>query len=154
VHGMAGGSPKLVKTVLPVEAYANVSIRIAPGQKAADVTETFERLLREAAPAGAEVEVELQSRSEPALIVPDAPALMLAREAFEEVFGSDSLLVRVGGSIPVVESVVGRGISAIVTGIATKDANVHAPNECFPSEYLILGVDAVRETYRRLGELG
>jgi acetylornithine deacetylase/succinyl-diaminopimelate desuccinylase-like protein len=154
VNGLAGGSPELVKTVLPVEARANVSIRIAPGQTAVEVTETFERLLREAAPEGAEVDVELHSRSEPALVVPDAPALVLAREAFEGVFGSESLLVRVGGSIPVVEAVVGRGIPAIVTGIATKDANAHAPNECFPAEYLTLGVDAVRETYRRLGELG
>jgi hypothetical protein len=41
-----------------------------------------------------------------------------------------------------------------VTGLATKDSNAHSPNERFPSEYLTLGVEAVRETYRRLGELG
>ena len=32
VNGIASGSPDLVKTVLPVEARANVSIRLAPGQ--------------------------------------------------------------------------------------------------------------------------
>jgi acetylornithine deacetylase/succinyl-diaminopimelate desuccinylase-like protein len=47
-----------------------------------------------------------------------------------------------------------RGIPTIVTGLATSDANAHSPNECFPAEYLTLGVEAVRETYRRLGELG
>jgi acetylornithine deacetylase/succinyl-diaminopimelate desuccinylase-like protein len=154
VHGLAGGSPDLVKTVLPVEARANVSIRIAPGQKVSDVGEVFERLLREAAPAGAEVSVTLQSKGEPALVSPDAPALALAREAFESVLGKESTLVRVGGSIPVAERIVSRGIPAIITGIATKDANAHSPNEKFPAEYLLRGVDAVRETYRRLGELG
>jgi acetylornithine deacetylase/succinyl-diaminopimelate desuccinylase-like protein len=154
VHGLAGGSPDLVKTVLPVQARANVSIRIAPGQSVAEITAAFERLLRDSAPEGAEVEVELQSKGEAAQIPPDAPAVELAREAFEHVLGSSSTLVRVGGSIPVVQRIVARGIPAIVTGIATKDANAHSPNEKFPAEYLTLGVEAVRETYRRLEKLG
>jgi acetylornithine deacetylase/succinyl-diaminopimelate desuccinylase-like protein len=154
VHGIAGGSPDLVKTVIPVDARANVSIRIVPGQSVNEVTATFERLLREAAPHGAEVEVELRSRGAAASISPDAPAVALAREAFEKIIGGSSQLVRVGGSIPVVEGIVARGIPAIVTGIATRDANAHSPNEKFPAEYLTLGVEAIRETYRRLGELG
>jgi acetylornithine deacetylase/succinyl-diaminopimelate desuccinylase-like protein len=154
VHGIAGGSPDLVKTVLPVEAMANVSIRIAPGQNTRDVSATFERLLGEAAPTGADLEVKLVSASEPGLVSPEAPALALAREAFEEVFGRPSLLVRVGGSVPVVASLASRGIPTISTGIATSDANAHSPNEKFPAEYLTLGVEAIRETYRRLGELG
>jgi acetylornithine deacetylase/succinyl-diaminopimelate desuccinylase-like protein len=154
VHGIAGGSPDLVKTVLPVEARANVSIRIAPGQNVADVSAAFEGLLREAAPDGADIDVKLQSSAEPGLVSPEAPALGLAREAFEKVFGRPSLLVRVGGSVPVVASLVARGIPTISTGIATHDANAHSPNEKFPAEYLTLGIEAIRETYRRLGELG
>jgi acetylornithine deacetylase/succinyl-diaminopimelate desuccinylase-like protein len=154
VHGLAGGSPQLVKTVLPVEAWANVSIRLAPGQTVGEIAPEFERLLREAAPAGAEVEVDLHSHGEPALVSPDAPALALAREAFEQVLGNESVLVRVGGSIPVAERIVAKGIPAIITGVATKDANAHSPNEKFPAEYLERGVAAISETYRRLGELG
>ena len=154
VHGIAGGSPDLVKTVLPVEARANVSIRIAPGQNVADVSAAFERLLREAAPEGAEIDVKLQSSAEPGLVSPDAPALGLAREAFEHVFGHSSLLVRVGGSVPVVASLTARGIPTISTGIASHDCNAHSPNEKFPADYLVLGVEAVRETYKRLGRLG
>ena len=154
VHGLAGGSPQLVKTVLPVEAWANVSIRLAPGQTVGEIARAFERVLREAAPEGAEVEIELQSQGEPALVPPDAPAISLAREAFEHVLGNESVLVRVGGSIPVAERIVAKGIPAIITGVATKDANAHSPNEKFPAEYLERGVEAITETYRRLGELG
>jgi acetylornithine deacetylase/succinyl-diaminopimelate desuccinylase-like protein len=154
VHGLAGGSPQLVKTVLPVEAWANVSIRLAPGQTVAAIAPAFERLLREAAPEGAEVEITLHSHGEPALVSPDAPAIALAREAFEHVLGNESVLVRVGGSIPVAERIVAKGIPAIITGVATKDANAHSPNEKFPAEYLQRGVDAISETYRRLGQLG
>jgi acetylornithine deacetylase/succinyl-diaminopimelate desuccinylase-like protein len=154
VHGLAGGSPQLVKTVLPVEAWANVSIRLAPGQSVEVIARTFERLLREAAPEGARLEIELQSKGEPALVSPDAPAIELARDAFERVLGNESMLVRVGGSIPVAEKLVSKGIPAIITGLATKDANAHSPNEKFPAMYLELGVEAISETYRRLGELG
>ena len=56
VNGIATGSPMLQKTVLPVEAVANVSIRLAPGQKVEEVAPVVERLLRESAPAGADVD--------------------------------------------------------------------------------------------------
>jgi acetylornithine deacetylase/succinyl-diaminopimelate desuccinylase-like protein len=154
VHGLAGGSPDLVKTVLPVEARANVSIRLAPGQSVQEIAKVFDQLLRDAAPAGTELTVELQSHGEPARMSPDAPAIGLAREAFESVFGNEAILVRVGGSIPVAERIVAKGIPAIVTGIATQDANAHSPNEKFPAEYLTRGVDVIRETYLRLGNLG
>ena len=154
VHGLAGGSPQLVKTVLPVEAWANVSIRLAPGQSVDEIAPAFERLLRDAAPEGARLEIEVQSKGEPARVSPDAPAIKLAREAFEHVLGNESMLVRVGGSIPVAERIVAKGMPAIITGIATKDANAHSPNEKFPADYLRLGVEAVSETYRRLGQLG
>jgi acetylornithine deacetylase/succinyl-diaminopimelate desuccinylase-like protein len=50
VNGIAGGEPHLQKTVLPVTAEANVSIRLAPGQDPEEIAPAFERLLREAAP--------------------------------------------------------------------------------------------------------
>jgi acetylornithine deacetylase/succinyl-diaminopimelate desuccinylase-like protein len=154
VNGIGGGSPDLVKTVLPVEARANVSIRIAPGQDVAEVSAALEGLLREAAPEGAEIDVELHSQAEAVEVPVGAPAIALARKAFELALGRASALVRVGGSIPVASAIIGRGIPAIITGIATRDADMHAPNEKLPAEYLELGVEAVRATYLRLGELG
>jgi acetylornithine deacetylase/succinyl-diaminopimelate desuccinylase-like protein len=153
VHGLAGGSPDLVKTVLPVEARANVSIRLAPGQSVKGIAAALEQLLRDAAPAGADLTVELHSHGEPARVSPDAPALGLAREAFESVLGNEAMLVRVGGSIPVAERLVAKGIPPIITGLATQDANAHSPNEKFPAEYLTRGVEVIRATYQRLGEL-
>jgi acetylornithine deacetylase/succinyl-diaminopimelate desuccinylase-like protein len=153
IHGLAAGSPEIVKTVLPVEARANVSIRIAPGQSVEEIAPAMERLLREAAPAGTEVDVQLTSHAQPGLVSPDAAALQLAGEAFEHVFGKERMLVRVGGSIPVVSALAARGIPAVVTGVATKDANAHSPDERFPADYLDLGLAAVRETYLRLGQL-
>ena len=84
VNGIATGSPLLQKTVLPVEAVANVSIRLAPGQQVEEVAPVVERLLRESAPAGADVEVELWSSAPPGLVPPDSRVIQLGLDAFEQ----------------------------------------------------------------------
>ena len=154
VHGVSGGSPQLVKTVLPVEAEANVSIRLAPGQDPTTIAETFERLLREAAPVGAEVEIAMRSSGPPALISPDSPVVGHAQDAFEHVTGVRPLLVRSGGSIPLVPALAERGIPAIVTGFALPDSNIHSPNERMLVDYMSLGVATARELFIRLAEIG
>ena len=57
-----------------------VSLRLAPGQSGAEMGAALERLLRSAAPAGAEVEMEMEI-ADPALFDPEHPALLLAGEA-------------------------------------------------------------------------
>jgi acetylornithine deacetylase/succinyl-diaminopimelate desuccinylase-like protein len=153
VHGLAGGSPQLIKTVLPVHGAANVSIRLVPGQDAGDVADVFERLLREAAPAGAELELTLHSANPPALVPPDSAAVRLASDAVEHVVGRRPLLVRSGGSIPLVAALSERDIPAIVTGFSLPDSNLHSPNERLVAEYLPLGVATAEELFRRLAGL-
>jgi acetylornithine deacetylase/succinyl-diaminopimelate desuccinylase-like protein len=145
VNGLEGGSPQLQKTVLPVLAEANVSIRLAPGQDPGRIADAFQRLVREAAPEGAEVEIELLSFSEPGLVDPDAPAIQLALDAFERSIGTRPLLVRSGGTLPIVPALAAKHIPTVVTGFALRESNVHSPNERLLLEYLPLGVDAARE---------
>ena len=102
--------------MLPVEAQANVSIRLAPGQSTAEIAPVFERLLREAAPEGATVDVDLWSTGEPGYVDPASPAVQLALDAFEHVLGTRPILTRSGGSIPIVAALAERGVPAIVTG--------------------------------------
>jgi acetylornithine deacetylase/succinyl-diaminopimelate desuccinylase-like protein len=153
VHGLAGGSPHLQKTVLPVEAQANVSIRLAPGQTPEQIAPVFEGLLREHAPPGAELTIELWASSPPGLVAAEEPAVQLALDAFEHTVGRRPLLVRSGGSIPIVPALSERGVPAIVTGFALNDSNVHSPNERMLAEYLPLGVATAEELFRRLGGL-
>ena len=153
VNGIQGGEPALTKTVLPVLAEANVSIRLAPGQDAEQIASAFERLLREAAPEGAELEIERRSASPPGLIPPDSPAVRLAQDAFERVIGRRPLLLRSGGSIPLVPALAERDIPTILTGFALPDANMHSPNERLLARYVPLGVDAARETLVALAGL-
>jgi len=153
VNGVEGGSPQLQKTVLPVLAEANVSIRLAPGQDPDVIAPEVERLLREAAPAGADVEVERWSDARPGLIPADAPAVRIAQDSFEEVFGVRPLLVRSGGTLPIVPALSDRGIPTIITGIALIESNVHSPNERVLLDYMPKGVDAARACFRAFAAL-
>jgi acetylornithine deacetylase/succinyl-diaminopimelate desuccinylase-like protein len=155
VNGIASGSPDLVKTVLPVEARANVSIRLAPGQEPDEIRAAFERLVRDAIPAGATLDIELKNRSRPALTPTDARAVQLAADAFEDTVGARPLFVRTGGTLPIYAGLVARGLPTLATGFGIEsECNVHAPNENVPEDAIAEGVRTMREVFTRLGELG
>jgi acetylornithine deacetylase/succinyl-diaminopimelate desuccinylase-like protein len=154
VNGIAGGSPMLQKTVLPVFAEANLSIRLAPGQDVEEMAGALERLLRDATPEGAELEVTRLSAAPAGLVPPDAPAVRLAQDAFERTMGRRPLLVRSGGTLPIVPALVDKGIPTIVTGFATWESNIHSPNERLLADYLPLGIETARELFRSLAALG
>lgn len=153
VHGIDGGSPRLLKTVLPIEASANVSMRLAYAQDPSEVAHVLEHLVREAAPTGADVRIEVWSRTRPALVPSDAAAVQIAQDAFEYVLGARPLLVRSGGSVPIVPSLTDRKIPTIVTGFAVNDSNVHSPNERIPLKHLGRGLETITEVFRRISAL-
>ena len=153
VNGIQTGSPLLQKTVLPVEAVANVSIRLAPGQQVEEIAPEVERLLRQAAPAGADVDVELWSSSAPGLVRPDARAVQLALDAFERALGTRPALIRTGGTLPIVPALAGRGIATVITGFGLPDSQIHSPNERLVADYVPLGIRAARELYSAFADL-
>jgi acetylornithine deacetylase/succinyl-diaminopimelate desuccinylase-like protein len=153
VNGIQTGSPILQKTVLPVEAIANVSIRLAPGQKVDEIVPEVERILREAAPDGADVQVELWSSSPPGLVPPDAKAVQLGLDAFERALGRRPALIRSGGTLPIVPALTDKGIPTVITGFGLPDSQVHSPNERLVAEYVPLGIKSARELYLAFAEL-
>jgi acetylornithine deacetylase/succinyl-diaminopimelate desuccinylase-like protein len=144
VNGVQSGSPQLQKTVLPVHAEANVSIRLAPGQDPAQIAAAFESLLRAAAPPGAHLNVELWSSAPPGLVAPDSAAVQLGLSAFERVVGKRPALIRSGGTLPIVPALSARNIPTIITGFSLPDAAIHSPNERLLVEYVDLGIAAAR----------
>jgi acetylornithine deacetylase/succinyl-diaminopimelate desuccinylase-like protein len=147
VNGIATGSPNLQKTVLPVEATANLSIRLAPGQKVEEIAPLVERLLREAAPDGAELAIDLWSSSPPGLVPPDAKAIQLGLDAFEKALGTRPVLTRSGGTLPIVPALADKGIPTVITGFGLPDSQIHSPNERLVAAYVPLGIAAARELF-------
>jgi acetylornithine deacetylase/succinyl-diaminopimelate desuccinylase-like protein len=149
VNAIHAGEPR---TVVPAVAHATLSQRLAPGQRSDEARAMLERLLREAAPEGAEVKIVFQG-GEPALFAPDTPAVALAAQALERACGVAPALVRSGGSIPVVAEFAARGMPAIVTGFSVEEDAYHAPNESFRLRGIEQGEAAARELYQALAAL-
>ena len=152
VTGFLGGKPGLRNTTLSVKAAGQVTIRLAPGQDFQTIGQTAEKLMRDAAPDGAEVEIAWEG-APPGLMRPDSPAIQLGLEAFEQVLGVRPLLVRAGGTLPIVPALADRGIPTVLTGFGLPESNVHSPNERFLVRYFEAGVDTAAALFTKYGEL-
>jgi acetylornithine deacetylase/succinyl-diaminopimelate desuccinylase-like protein len=154
VNGILGGKPGLKNTTVISEAQANFTVRLAPGQTPEQVVPEVVRLLHEAAPEGATVEVEeLEGSTRPGLVPADSPVIKIAQDAFESAFGVRPILTRAGGTLPIMPALQDKGIPTILTGFALPESNVHSPNERMLVDYFPRGVATIRELFTRLGDL-
>jgi acetylornithine deacetylase/succinyl-diaminopimelate desuccinylase-like protein len=152
VTGFLGGKPGLRNTTLSVSAAGQVMIRLAPGQDLDTIGTAAERLMREAAPEGAELTIAWDG-APPGLVQPDSPAIQLGLDAFERVLGVRPLLVRAGGTLPILPALADKGIATVLTGFGLPDSNVHSPNEKFLVRYFDQGVETAAALYTAFGEL-
>jgi acetylornithine deacetylase/succinyl-diaminopimelate desuccinylase-like protein len=153
VHGIAGGFVgEGLKTVIPSQATAKVSMRLVPDQRPDRMFRRFERLVARLAPAGVTVNVRQLASAPPVVVSPDVPAIRAAARALEATFGVPPVYTRSGGSIPVVAgfSQVLR-IPTVLMGFGLPDDNLHAPNEKFALANFYRGIDA---SIRFLHEFG
>ena len=69
----------------------------------------------------------------PGIVVPlDSPYVAAARRAIEHGFGKAPVMIREGGSIPVVATFREKlGIDTLLLGWGLDDDNTHSPNEKF-----------------------
>ena len=150
VHSLGAGDPLLHKTSIAPEARASLSVRLAPGQDAAAMGAVLERMLREACPPHAELELEPWPPGEPAYMPADDPAVLACAAAIERATGTAPVMVRSGGSIPVMAALVGRGTPTVLSGFGTSEDNIHSPNESMPLRNLEWAYASAREIYREL----
>ncbi len=153
INGIEGGSPVQQKTVVPSSARANLSMRLAPGQTVERVVPIIERLLRRDLPESAELSVEVVASCDPGATPAGSRVLELAATAFERATGRRPVLLRSGGSLPIMALLERLEIPAVVSGFDTPSGNIHAPNERMHVENLALAVASARELYLALAEL-
>jgi acetylornithine deacetylase/succinyl-diaminopimelate desuccinylase-like protein len=152
VNGIIGGKPGLRNTTLSVQASGEFTLRLAPGQDVDTIGAEAERMVRDAAPAGADVEIEWKG-TPPGLVKPDSPAIQLGLNAFEQVLGVRPLLVRSGGTLPIMPALADKGIPSVLTGFGLPESNVHSPNEKFLVRYFDQGVETAAALYTAFREL-
>lgn len=163
VHGMPGGFiGEGSKTVIPARASAKITMRLVPRQDPEEIARHFESHVRNLQPRGTQVAVRMRSRgaaggthngAPPVLMSPTGPAITAARRAFAEVFGHETVLIRSGGSIPIVADFIDRlGLPTVISGWALPDCNVHSPNEKLDLAHFHKGIHAVMRFWERMAE--
>jgi acetylornithine deacetylase/succinyl-diaminopimelate desuccinylase-like protein len=150
VNEIAGGEPR---TIVPGEARATLSLRLAPGQDPERMREVLIELLRSALPDGAELLIDHSAVADPSLFEPEQPALQLAAGALHRACGVEPVFTRSGGSIPIVAEMAARGYPVIVGGFALGEDQIHAPDESYSLHSLQWGQAAARELYLALAGL-
>ncbi len=118
------------KTIVPAWAHAKVTCRLVPNQRPERIRRLVCDFLRRACPPTVRLDIRAGAGSEPYMISPESPLAKAALRALKAAFGTEPLLMREGGSIPIVPQ-MSRTLDAdvILLGLALPDANAHGPNE-------------------------
>ena len=153
VNGIFGGyQGEGAKTVLPAWAGAKFSMRLVPDQRPAEIAEKVIAYINEVAPPGVRVSAEYVHGADPVLVSLDGPIAEAAVAAQADVWGTETVKVREGGSIPIVATFADvLKVPVLLMGFGLNDDRLHSPNEKFDIPNFYAGV---RVTVRLLDRLG
>ncbi len=139
------------KTVLPSFAAAKVSMRLVPDQDPDEIAPRFEAYVRKLAPPVVTVKIPSMRGSPPFLTDPDHPMLGAARRALARVWPKPPVMIREGGSIPVMATFLGtHNLPSILMGFGLDDDQVHAPNEKISLSSFYGGMKSAAYLYEEL----
>jgi acetylornithine deacetylase/succinyl-diaminopimelate desuccinylase-like protein len=125
-HPIAGSSNQIVAS-----ATARLSLRLAAGQEPQRVLEQLHAHLVARIPWGLELEFAPHGGAPAWHTEPDGPAFLAARRALRDGFGTEPVIMGVGGSIPFVGPFVAAfgGIPALLLGPADPGSRIHGEDE-------------------------
>jgi acetylornithine deacetylase/succinyl-diaminopimelate desuccinylase-like protein len=141
------------KTVLPAKAGAKVSFRLVPDQHPRDLFPKLEAYVKKVAPPGVTVHLTDMHSAPPFLTSPDHPMLEAAKRALRRAWTREPVMIREGGSIPVMSTFEEtHGLPAILLGFGLDDDQVHSPNEKFSLSSFYGGMKSCAYLYEELAK--
>ncbi len=155
INGMWGGySGPGGKTVIPHEAHAKVTIRVAPGQDPERLVRRVKDFLVRRLPEGCEVSFGADRGHSAAYELPPTHPLLTAVEsALTETHGATPHRIRIGGTLPVADIVRRElGVDTVMCSFSIADEDFHAPNEFFRLSSIDAGLRTWTALWRLLGE--
>jgi acetylornithine deacetylase/succinyl-diaminopimelate desuccinylase-like protein len=120
------------KTIIPAWARAKITARLVPNQEPSRILSLVRKHLKKLCPPTVQLEIEAGHGAEPYLVSPKGPQAQAALCALKAAFGATPVLMREGGSIPIVNEFKKiLGADSLLLGLALPDDNAHSPNEKF-----------------------
>ncbi|MCD6338470.1 MAG: dipeptidase [Verrucomicrobia bacterium] len=130
------------KTIIPASASAKVTMRLVPDQEPKKILALASRFLRKEAPKSVRLRLAVGHGAAPYYVDPDSPFCQAALRALKQAFRAEPVLLREGGSIPVVNEFHKQlRAPVLLLGLALPDDNAHAPNEKFDLTNLRAGME-------------
>ena len=137
------------KTVLPSVAYAKVSMRLVPRQESAKITKLFQEHLQRIAPPCVKVEVTPFEGGDGFLIPISSHAYQAASRAMAEVYGTEPVPARGGGSIAILADMQKiLGTDPLLMGFGLERDTIHSPNESFLLRQFFAGMESLVLFYK------
>ncbi len=137
------------KTVLPSVAYAKVSMRLVPNQESAKITKLFQEHLQRIAPPCVKVEVTPFEGGDGFLIPISSHAYQAASRAMAEVYGTEPVPARGGGSIAILADMQKiLGTDPLLMGFGLERDTIHSPNESFLLRQFFAGMESLVLFYK------
>jgi len=139
------------KTIIPAWASAKITARLVPNQTPERARQLFVRHLRKICPPTVRLEFKPEHGGEPYLVSPQGRGAQAALRALKNAFGCEPVLMREGGSIPIVNAFKKiLGADSLMLGLALPDDNAHSPNEKFDLEVFEKGMRMSAHLWREL----
>lgn len=141
INGLFGGyTGQGAKTIVPASATAKVSLRLVPRQDPAKVRSLVLDHIRSICPSTVRLEISSGHSSPPVLFDVKDPAIRAAQKALRFGFGAEPVLIRCGGSIPVVNTFVEEwACPVLLMGFGLDSDGAHSPNERFKVDSFFKG---------------
>ena len=129
------------KTIIPAWASAKLTFRLVPIQHPGRIEKLVRQHLKRICPPTVRLEIQGGHGGEPYLISPTGPLAQAGLRALKAAFGHEPVLLREGGSIPIVTDFKRiLGVDALMLGLALPDDNPHSPNEKFSLDAFTKGM--------------
>jgi acetylornithine deacetylase/succinyl-diaminopimelate desuccinylase-like protein len=120
------------KTIVPSWARAKITCRLVPNQNPEHVRKAVVAHLKKNCPPTVRLEIEAGHGAEAYFVLPTGAPARAALRALEKAFGHPPILMREGGSIPIVNEFKKiLGADSLLLGLGLPDDNAHSPNEKF-----------------------
>lgn len=120
------------KTIVPSWARAKLTFRLVPNQKPDKIRASVVRQLKKLCPPTVRLEIKAGHGGEPYIVSPEGAQAQAAMRALKSAFGREPILMREGGSIPIVNDFKRHlGADTLLLGLSLPDDNPHSPNEKF-----------------------
>lgn len=152
VHGITGGyTGPGVKTIVPHQAEAKISMRLVPNQDPQKIAKLFQDFVKKECP---DAEVELEGSLSPYMGERTGPEAEAAVKAMKEAFGIEPAFVREGGSIGAIVSmqkVLGK--NSLFLGLSLPEHGYHAINENYDWQQTSGGIKMFVAYFKALSEL-